>query len=123
MHATLNAEAWALVEQEKRRDRTLRRVSIAAWVATIVIVGAFAVLIALRISYMLKLTAVGMLEKGIVLQAAMPLVVVLGVVSLLIATLATIGVFLRLRTASLAEIQLRLSALEAMLAGRDEVRN
>jgi hypothetical protein len=34
----------------------------------------------------------------------------------LIATLSTIGIFLRLRTSSLAEIQLRLAALEAMLS-------
>ena len=43
--------------------------------------------------------------------------------SVLIATLATVAVFLRLRTASLSEIQLRLAALEEMLAderrGRD----
>ena len=40
----------------------------------------------------------------------------LGLVSVLIATLATVAVFLRLRTASLNEIQLRLAALEEMLA-------
>ena len=33
-----------------------------------------------------------------------------------IATLSTIAIFLRLRTSSLAEIQLRLAALEEMLA-------
>jgi len=33
----------------------------------------------------------------------------------LIATLSTIGIFLRLRTASLIEIQLRLAALEEIL--------
>jgi hypothetical protein len=44
--------------------------------------------------------------------------VVLGVLSLLIAVLSTVGIFLRLRTASLTEIQLRLAALEQVLASR-----
>ena len=41
--------------------------------------------------------------------------IVLGVLSVLIATLSTVGMFLRQRTASLAEIQLRLAALEELL--------
>lgn len=47
----------------------------------------------------------------------MPLIAVVGVLSLLIATPSTVGVFLRLSTASLAGIQLRLAALEDMLRG------
>jgi hypothetical protein len=53
--------------------------------------------------------------------AAMPLFIVLGLLSVLIATLSTVGIFLRLRTASLAEIQLRLAALEEMLTTRSDV--
>jgi hypothetical protein len=45
---------------------------------------------------------------------------VLGELSLLVAVLATVGVFLRFRTASLAEIQLRLAALEGMVGEREE---
>ena len=47
---------------------------------------------------------------------------VLMIPSTLIATLSTVGIFLRLRTASLQEIQLRLAALEAMLT-RDDSAN
>lgn len=50
----------------------------------------------------------------------MPLVVVLGTISLLIATLSTVGIFFRLRTASLAEIQLRLAALEDVLRSKPD---
>lgn len=52
-----------------------------------------------------------------VYDAALPLVAVVGVLSLLIATLGTVGIFLRLRTASLSEIQLRLANLEDMVRG------
>ena len=40
--------------------------------------------------------------------------------SLLVAVLSTVGVFLRFRTASLAEIQLRLAAVEQMLTDQAE---
>jgi hypothetical protein len=53
-----------------------------------------------------------------VISTLMPLVAVIGFVSLLVAVLSTVGVFLRLRTASLSEIQLRLAALEGMLLKR-----
>jgi hypothetical protein len=42
--------------------------------------------------------------------------------SVLIATLSTVAVFLRLRTSSLAETQLRLAALEDMLTAQPDER-
>jgi hypothetical protein len=44
------------------------------------------------------------------------------VLSLLVAALSTVLVFLRLRTASLAEIQMRLAALEELVASPGETR-
>jgi hypothetical protein len=41
--------------------------------------------------------------------------VALGVLALLVASLTTVGVFLRFRTAALGEIQLRLTTLESLL--------
>jgi hypothetical protein len=112
-----NADGWALVEVEQRRDRTLRRLSIGAWAATFAVAAVFAVIVAMRVSLMWSLSAVGALDRRAVFEAATPLVLVVGVLSLLVAVLATVGIFLRLRTASLAEIRLRLAALEAILAG------
>jgi len=111
---------WAAIEDEKRRDRRLRRVSIIAWSATFLVVLVLAVLIGLQVSQMMRAVAVGAAPRSAVIWSAMPLIVVLGVLSVLIATLSTIGIFLRLRTASLTEIQLRLAALEAMLASRPD---
>lgn len=120
MTADTKTNAWALVEVEQRRDRTLRRVSIAAWAATFVVVAIFAVIVAMRVSLMWSLSVVGALDRRAVFDAAMPLVLVIGVLSLLVAVLATVGIFLRLRTASLAEIRLRLAAIEAIMAGQGE---
>ena len=117
---TRDSSAWALVEEEKRRDRTLRRISIAAWAGTFLAVAVFAVIVAMRVSLMWGLASVGALDRRAVYEAATPVVLVVGVLTLLVAVLATVGIFLRLRTASLAEIRLRLSAIEAVLAGQGD---
>lgn len=115
-----SSNAWNLIEQEKRRDRFVRRVAIAAWTVTLVLVLLFAVAIGAQVAQMLKVFGEGGAPLTVVFWSAMPLVVVLGVLSLLIAVLSTVGIFLRLRTASLTEIQLRLAALEQVLASRPD---
>jgi len=118
--SSASAAAWAAIEDEKRRDRFIRRVSVVAWTVTFVLLLVFAVAVGVQVSQMLRLVGDGGAPFTVVIWSAMPLVVVVGILSLLIATLSTVGIFLRLRTASLAEIQLRLAALEEMLASRPD---
>ena len=113
-------EAWALIDKERRRDRFIRRVSIAAWSVTFVITIVFTIMVGGQVLEMYRFTGAGPLSFTSVVGMAMPLVIVLGFLSVLIATLSTVGIFLRFRTASLTEIQLRLAALEAMLSGAGE---
>jgi uncharacterized BrkB/YihY/UPF0761 family membrane protein len=125
MAASPNAsnEAWAMIEQEKRRDRFIRRVSVTAWTVTFLILLVFTTMIGSNVLHMAKAARVGAVSWSSVVGMAMPLIIVLGLLSLLVATLGTIGIFLRLRTASLAEIQLRLGALEDMLSARPDAKN
>jgi hypothetical protein len=111
-----------ILDQEKRRDRLVRRVCIAAWAVTIFIVLVFAGMVLAQLSHMMRAVTVGALHWTTLVGAAMPLVGVLWILSLLVAALSTVGVFLRFRSASLAEIQLRLATLEDMLA-RPESRS
>ena len=106
---------WAQVERDKRVDRRLRRLTIAAWTMTIIVVLVFGVATAIRLATLYHLAPWGM-----IVGSAFPLLAVLGVLCALIATLGTVGIFLRLRTASLTEIHLRLAALEEMLASRGD---
>jgi hypothetical protein len=69
---------------------------------------------------MTKAGLLGAVPWMTVMASAMPLIDVLWKLSLLVATLSTVGIFLRLRTASLTEIQLRLAALEEMIASRPD---
>ena len=112
--------AWALVDNEKRRDRFIRRVSIAAWVTTFIIVLIVAVMTGISLVEMTKAQMLGAVPWMTVMASAMPLIDVLWKLSLLVAALSTVGIFLRLRTASLMEIQLRLAALEEMLASKPD---
>lgn len=107
--------AWARVERDKRVDRRMRRLTIAAWTMTIIVVLIFGAATVIRLWGLMYLA-----PWPLVVGAAYPLLAVLGVLSALIATLGTVGIFLRLRTASLTEIHLRLAALEEMLASRGE---
>ena len=111
---------WSTIEQNKRTDRFIRRVGIAAWSATLIAVLGYAIIVGFQVSAMIKLMAVGG-ARGIAVGAAItPIVVVVGLLALLIAVLATIGSFVRMRTTSLAEIQLRLAALEELLTARSQ---
>jgi hypothetical protein len=111
-------QAWAMIDQEKRRDRALRRISIAAWTATFLLVVFLAAISIWQMIEMMSMFggAGGIFPASAYIGALYPLLIVLGSLSVLIATLSTIGVFLRLRTTSLIEIQLRLAALEELLA-------
>ena len=111
--------AWAQIETERRRDRRVRRVFVAAWSATFVVALLFAVVIAMPVYNTVRLAQVGAMPWAAAFASAMPFLGVLWTLCLLVAALSTVGVFLRQRTSSLAEIQLRLAALEEMLTARE----
>ena len=120
MSAIPSGEAWAMIDREKRRDRVIRRVGVTAWTVTFLIALVFTVMVGKGVADTVRAANLGAVPWSAVVGTAMPLIIVLGFLSLLIATLSTVGIFLRLRTASLAEIQLRLAALEAMLSARPD---
>ena len=117
--ASASSSAWEAIENERKRDRTLRRVTVTAWTITVILVILMGVMVGTQVVQMARGALLGALPWMSVIGVAMPLVIVLGVLSVLVATLSTIGMFLRQRTASLTEIQLRLAALEGMLAQGD----
>lgn len=108
-------QAMDRIEEERRRDRFVRRVSKIAWGATFIVTIAFVALSVSQFVGMRELTRMSGAPFSTMLGLLVPAVAAVGAVCVLIATLSTIGIFLRLRTASLQEIQLRLAALEDML--------
>jgi len=118
----MNDEFTKWVDDEKRLDRKVRRISYGAWVATVIAVVAYGVMVIAQTAFRLHYATVTGGTHGVweaivfVLQQLTPLFVVLGVLSLLVAVLSTVGMLVRFRTASLAEIQTRLAAMEGMLS-------
>ena len=106
---------WEAIDREKRRDGLLKRVSIAAWTATLVLVTVLLVIGGIAAAQMVRAAVEGAVPWITVLGTVMPLIVILGVLTVLIAVISTIAIFLRMRTATLQEIQLRLAALEEAL--------
>ena len=107
---------WSVIEREKRRDKLVRRVSVAAWSVTGVAVMVFGAVTAVEVWAIARHAMVGAAPWGVVFRSTIPFVGVVGTLSLLIAVISTVGIFLRLRTASLSEIQMRLAGLEEMIA-------
>jgi len=109
---------WESIQAEKDRDRSIKRISRWAWIVTFVAL----LLMAVSVGWNVWLVLVGALKGNVsytlVFRTAMPLVWVVGTISFLIAILSTVGVFMRFRTASLGEIQLRLAAVEEMLSAQ-----
>lgn len=106
---------WGTVRSRLHHAKR-RVVSVTAWTVTFVIALIFTIMIGSNVAGMARAAQVGAVSWSAVVGVAIPPIIVLGFLSLLIATLSTVGIFLRLRTASLAEIQLRLAALEDMLS-------
>jgi hypothetical protein len=121
--ASASDRIWQAIDTEKRRDRLIRRISIIAWSVTVTLVLLLGLAVGIQIAEMAKGAMLGVLPWMSVIGVAMPFIIVLGLLSTLIATLATVGMFLRLRTTSLNEIQLRLAALEDMIASRGDGSN
>lgn len=105
-----------IIEGEKKRDRLVRRVSLTAWIVTLTVMLIFAGIVGADVLRMISRVGLGAATNRDVLHALIPLLVVVGTTSLLLALVSTASVFLRFRTASLADIQLRLATLEAMLS-------
>jgi hypothetical protein len=106
---------WEVIEAEKSRDRVLQRVSNGAWIVTFGALLFTAVGVGFNIWWAARAFLEGDVGLSVVFREAMPLVWVVGGISLLLAVLSTGGVLLRFRAASLDEIRLRLAAVEELL--------
>jgi hypothetical protein len=113
-----SGRAWEIIERERRRDILMKKASTAAWVITFVLAGIYALsVVAMAVTLARSFIARGLPMLDI-LTAVTPMVQSLGTLMLLLAVLGTLGLFLRFRTASVNELQLRLAALEDMLIDR-----
>lgn len=112
---TTQDPVWAMIEKEKRRDLLIKRISRVAWGSTLLVLSIYLILTLQEYHKMLGLYRAGVVPYESLSQTFIPFLVVFGCLSLIVAILATVGMFLRLRTTSLLEIQQRLANLENMI--------
>ena len=79
---------WAEIERGKRVDRLIRRVSIAAWSVTVVMVLVFAIMTGVSVAQFVRAASNGALPWFTALSVAMPFILAVGALAVLIATSA-----------------------------------
>jgi uncharacterized RDD family membrane protein YckC len=117
------SRAWSRIEAEQRSDLLFRRLTMVGWIATGLVVMVLIAFGIAQLRFAMAMAGGGAAPLGAFLGGLVPVLLAVGAFCALGATLATIGLFLRMRSASLHEIQLRLAALEDLLTqsaqGRD----
>ncbi|WP_323757767.1 hypothetical protein [Roseivirga sp.] len=109
---------WKMIDREKKKDVFVKRISKMGWTGTVVMLLFFLTITLIDLSRMVGLYGEGMVSRQSVINTVVPFAIVLGGLCLIIAILSTIGVFLRMRTTSLLEIQQRLANLEQMVVAK-----
>lgn len=109
------SRAWSRIEAEQRSDRLFRRLTIVGWSATGIVVLLLVGFGILQVRAAMQFVGGGAAGFGVAVGGLVPVVLAVGAFCALAATLATIGLFIRMRSASMHEIQLRLAALEDLL--------
>lgn len=110
------------MEQEQRVDRRIRLSAKLGWSTAVVAVVVYGVFRIFAVVHYLWRFEGQTIPRGAYFEIAtnlMPIVYALGALGLLAGVLATIGSFVRFRTASLEEIQLRLASIEEALLDRE----
>lgn len=108
-------ELWRQVETEKGKDQRIRRISTAAWSVTGLAILFYGTIVFQQFLQFRRMVDSGIMPSGSEWGALVPLVGVVGLVALFVAILSTVGMFFRLRTSSLEELKVRLTALEDLV--------
>lgn len=116
---TKTEDIWKNIEKEKRTDRWMKRICIGSWFATILLLLAYVFLILNHYIYQSGGGGFSTLvfffpyEKWTTPLLTYTLIFFgAGTITFSAAILSTIGIFVRMRTSSLRDIQLRLGTLE-----------
>lgn len=115
VNETEKAQIWTMIEKEKKRDRKIKLISTIAWSITIILLLVYMVFTAIDLAHALKGYHKGLVPFKFVIESITPFLMISGGLGLIIAVLSTIGMFLRMRTTTLLEIQQRLANLEGMI--------
>lgn len=116
-------DIWEKIEKEKKIDKWITRISIGSWAATFILITGFTILVLIETiqHYTTQLYPVISLDNLLMQIAVITIPFsAIGLFTFGAAILSTIGLFIRMRTSSLRDIQLRLGTLEGSILSKDE---
>lgn len=119
-HENPSARLMDRIEEDRARERTLRRIAMVAWVAVGLVLLAWIGLTTVQAVQMAPLMRMaGGPGVSVLVGIFTPVIIVMVGLAVLAGTLSTVALFLRQRRATFDEIQLRLATLEELLTSRD----
>ncbi len=118
MNERTDDAVWQMIEKEKKKDLFIKRISKIAWAVTLIMLGVLLIFWGMELSRTLGLYKAGAVSYATVTAVMYTMVRVIGIFAFIIAIISTIGVFIRIRTTSLMEIQQRLANLEQMIINK-----
>ena len=115
MNEKTNDAVWQMIEREKKKDLLVKKISRVAWGVTLGMLLILLTLWGVELSRTLGLYNSGAVPFANVMMIVFTMAKVLGIFAFIIAVLSTVGMFMRIRTTNLMEIQQRLTNLEQMI--------
>jgi cytochrome bd-type quinol oxidase subunit 2 len=116
-------DIWEKIEKEKKIDKWITRISIGSWAATFILITGFTILVLIETiqHYTTQLYPLGSLDNLLMQIAVITIPFsAIGLFTFGAAILSTIGLFIRMRTSSLRDIQLRLGTLEGAILSKED---
>lgn len=120
INQTTNDQVWNMINKEKQRDKRLKIISWVSWGMVLLVLLIFMLLTFMDFSKTMNQYHSGVIPYERVLATFVPLLIILGSLSLIVAVVVTIGRFMRLRTTNLLEIQQRLTHLEELVTSKKD---
>lgn len=109
---------WQKIDRDKNRYKAFMLLCFLAWAVTLSVLAYIGYLYYLEFEVVLGKFEVAVASNSDIYLAKQNILSVLVAITFLIAVLATIIVFMRQRSASLQDIQLRLTLLEQSISGK-----
>ncbi len=115
---TNDTALWQQIDRDKNKYKAFMVFCFIAWAITLSVLAYIGYLYYLEFEVVLSKLEVALANKSDVYLAKQNILSVLVAITFLIAVLATIVVFMRQRSASLQDIQLRLTLLEQSISDK-----
>jgi len=114
-----NSQLWKSVEQDKLKYKIFMFISLATWTIAIGVLVYIGYLFYLDYQYLLARFSVGTANKMDLYEAKKDIFTIVLAISIIFACLSTLVMIMRQRSASLHEIQVRLSMVEQHISEKE----